>query len=318
MKLLACTGISETPDQGPTLSDIDLKKTLLQHLDSLQWSGLGDLSSQGGLKFELDNLKPVATSATSTTSSKTAAAAEPSAAKTSKAKPSPSKTKPSITETESESPSASPQPVSSQPTLLAEGSYGQPIADTQQRSDALNVLAEEVSGCVKCPELCRNRTNTVFGVGPADAKIVFLGEGPGANEDQQGEPFVGAAGQLLDKILCASQFSREQVSMVNVVKCRTPANRNPADSEIQNCWNYLERQLEIIQPTHIACLGSVAAKSLLNTKLPLGKMRKKWHQYRDSKVIVTYHPAYLLRTPSAKKHVWEDMKLLMADFGVEL
>ena len=294
------------------MTDIDLKKTLLQHLDSLRWSGLGDLPSEGELDFDFSRLETAASDETIGDVATAPAVAPPekgaavSSAKTSAqpaAKPEPVATKPQVV---------------SQPFLLATGSYGDSIAETSDRSDALTVIANEVSGCTKCAELCRTRINTVFGVGPADAKIVFLGEGPGANEDQQGEPFVGAAGQLLDKILLASQLKREQVYIVNVVKCRPPGNRNPADSEIQNCWNYLEQQLEIIQPTHIVCLGSVAAKSLLNTKQSLGKLRKTFHSYRDSKVIVTYHPAYLLRTPSAKKHVWEDMKMLMSEFGVEL
>ena len=293
------------------MSDIDLKKTLLQHLDSLQWSGLGDLPQTGGLEFDFSNLEaasdPQPAKAPQSPKPATEPATEPApvnvAAEAVPAEPVPAKTTPVQT---------------AAPTLLADGDYGDTISGLEQRSAALSVIAEEVSTCTQCAELCRNRTKTVFGVGSAEAKIVFLGEGPGANEDQQGEPFVGAAGQLLDKILTASTLSRERVYIVNVVKCRPPANRNPTDDEIKNCWNYLERQLEIIQPTHIVCLGSVAAKSLLNTKLSLGKMRKQWHQYRGSKVIVTYHPAYLLRTPTAKKHVWEDMKLLMAEFGVEL
>ena len=294
------------------MTDIDLKKTLLQHLESLRWSGLGDLPSEGELDFDFSQIQAEATDETSSSEAKTSEAAplEKQAAV-------PVAKTPVKTSRQPDSVEAKPQVVS-QPSLLATGSYGDCIAEVSDRSDALFVIANEVSGCTKCAELCRTRMNTVFGVGPADAKIVFLGEGPGANEDQQGEPFVGAAGQLLDKILVASQLKREQVYIVNVVKCRPPGNRNPAESEIQNCWNYLERQLEIIQPTHIVCLGSVAAKSLLNTKQPLGKLRKTFHEYRDSKVVVTYHPAYLLRTPSAKKHVWEDMKMLMSEFGVEL
>jgi len=309
MKLLAYAGISETPDQEPTLSDIDLKKTLLQHLDGLRSSGLGDLPTGGDLEFDFSKLETVAQSL-DPKSKITAPVAAPASPK--------SHPKPATAADPKPTAPAPARPVSKQPVLLSEGEYGEAIASTDQRTSELKVIADEVAACEACPELCRNRINTVFGVGPADAKIVFLGEGPGANEDEKGEPFVGAAGQLLDKILSASQLSREQVYIVNVVKCRPPANRNPAESEIKNCWNYLERQLEIIQPTHIVCLGSVAAKSLLNTKLSLGKMRKQWHQYRGSKVIVTYHPAYLLRTPTAKKHVWEDMKLLMSEFGVEL
>lgn len=302
MNLLASSGIRETPHREPTLSDIDLKKTLQQHLASLQWSGLGDLPREGALEFDFSNLPaaPKAQPAKPTQSPKPATKQPPAQAA---APPPPAPAKPV-------------QPAQS--ALLAEGDYGDAISGGQQRAAALRVIAAEVTACTQCSELCRTRTKTVFGVGTPEAKIVFLGEGPGANEDQQGEPFVGAAGQLLDKILAASQLSRDKVYILNVVKCRPPGNRNPAEDEIKNCWNYLERQLEVIQPSHIVCLGSVAAKSLLNTKLSLGKMRKQWHQYRGSKVIVTYHPAYLLRTPTAKKHVWEDMKLLMAEFGVEL
>jgi len=289
------------------LTDIDLKKTLQQHLDSLRWSGLGNLPNNGGLEFDLGDLQaspaPPPAEVPSTPTSPPVAAA--------KAQPQP------VSPVSPVKQPATP-PATAQPALLAEESYGEAIADLGQRSGALEVIANEVSNCTQCAELCRTRTNTVFGIGPADAQIVFLGEGPGATEDQQGEPFVGAAGQLLDKILTASTLKREQVYILNVVKCRPPGNRNPADSEIQNCWNYLDRQLDIIQPSHIVCLGSVAAKSLLKTKQSLGKLRKQFHAYRNSKVIVTYHPAYLLRTPSAKKHVWEDMKLLMAEFGVDL
>ena len=147
---------------------------------------------------------------------------------------------------------------------------------------------------------------------------MFLGEGPGANEDRQGEPFVGEAGKLLDKILNASTLKRDQVYILNTVKCRPPNNRNPLPAELENCRGFLDRQLDVIRPEFIVCLGSVAAKSLLGTKLSLGKLRKQFHQYRESKVLVTYHPAYLLRTPSAKTHVWEDMKMLMKALGVEL
>jgi DNA polymerase len=175
-----------------------------------------------------------------------------------------------------------------------------------------------VESCEACYELCRSRTKTVFGVGNPESKIVFLGEGPGANEDRQGEPFVAEAGKLLDKILTASTLGRDQVYILNTVKCRPPNNRNPLPLELENCRGFLDRQLDVMRPEFIVCLGSVAAKSLLGTKSSLGKLRKQFHQYRESKVLVTYHPAYLLRTPSAKTHVWEDMKMLMKELGVEL
>ncbi|MFN7771335.1 MAG: uracil-DNA glycosylase family protein [Planctomycetota bacterium] len=190
--------------------------------------------------------------------------------------------------------------------------------DAAQRPAALQVLQSEVAACRCCPELVRNRRQTVFGVGNPQARLCFLGEAPGQEEDAQGEPFVGAAGQLLDKIITACKLSREEVFILNTVKCRPPMNRTPSDLEIQNCWHFAHRQLEIIQPEFICCLGSVAAKSLLQTSKPIAQLRGTFHQYRSSRVLVTYHPAYLLRTPSAKRHVWDDMKLLMRELGVEL
>ena len=150
------------------------------------------------------------------------------------------------------------------------------------------------------------------------ARLVFVGEAPGANEDRIGEPFVGEAGKLLDKILTACKLSRDDVFILNTVKCRPPANRNPSQEELANCWGYTERQLELLQPEFICCLGSVAAKTVLKTTQSLGRLRKQFHSYRGSRVLVTYHPAYLLRTPSAKKHVWDDMKMLMKEMGIEL
>jgi DNA polymerase len=148
--------------------------------------------------------------------------------------------------------------------------------------------------------------------------LVFLGEAPGADEDRQGEPFVGAAGQLLNKIIAACKMSRSDVYILNTIKCRPPGNRNPNAEELANCWSYTERQLEILRPEFICCLGLIATKQLLKIDQPLGRLRQRFHQYRDSRVLVTYHPAYLLRTESAKKHVWEDMKLLMQEMDVEL
>jgi DNA polymerase len=156
------------------------------------------------------------------------------------------------------------------------------------------------------------------GVGNPSARLCFFGEAPGADEDQQGEPFVGRAGQLLNNIIAACKLTREEVYIFNVVKCRPPGNRNPEPDETANCRGYFERKLEIIRPEFICCLGAVAAKALLMTEAPIGKLRGKFHKYRDSTVICTYHPAYLLRNPAAKRDVWDDMKMLMARMGVEL
>lgn len=187
-----------------------------------------------------------------------------------------------------------------------------------QRQATLDVLQNEISQCTKCDDLARLRTQTVFGVGSPNARLVFVGEAPGADEDRIGEPFVGEAGKLLDKILTACKLQRENIFILNTIKCHPPGNRNPSPTELSNCWGYAERQLEIIQPEFICCLGSVAARTLLKTTQSLGKLRKQFHSYRGSRVLVTYHPAYLLRTPSAKRHVWEDMKMLMKEMGVEL
>lgn len=182
----------------------------------------------------------------------------------------------------------------------------------------LDALRLEVSGCTRCAELARTRTQTVFGVGNPRARLCFLGEAPGADEDRTGEPFVGRAGQLLNQILKACTLSREEVYILNVLKCRPPGNRNPAPDEAANCSPFLNRQLDLIRPEFICCLGAVAAQNLLGTPLPIGKLRGEVHDYRGIRVVCTYHPAYLLRNPPAKKQTWEDMQMLMGLMGIEL
>jgi uracil-DNA glycosylase family 4 len=166
--------------------------------------------------------------------------------------------------------------------------------------------------------LSQTRTQTVFGVGDPEARIMFLGEAPGADEDRQGEPFVGAAGQLLNRILEASKLKRSEVYICNILRCRPPGNRTPAPDEAANCREYLEGQIEIVDPDYLVCLGSVAAKNLLASTESIGKLRGRFFNYGRAKVVCTYHPAYLLRNPAAKKEVWADMKFLMHDLGVEL
>ncbi len=186
----------------------------------------------------------------------------------------------------------------------------------EERRIALQTLDEQqVKTCTRCTELVRNRTQTVFGVGNLEAELCIVGEAPGADEDAQGEPFVGAAGQLLNRILEACQLKRSDVYICNVLKCRPPGNRPPLPDEVAHCRPFLERQLDVIQPKFICCLGASAAQTILNTNLAIGKLRKKFHTYRGIAVICTYHPAYLLRNPNAKRDVWEDMKMLMAKMG---
>jgi uracil-DNA glycosylase family 4 len=183
---------------------------------------------------------------------------------------------------------------------------------------ALAILAAKVRECTRCAELAGTRTQTVFGVGNPVARIVFIGEAPGADEDAQGEPFVGRAGQLLNQIITASRLTREEVYICNVLKCRPPGNRTPADDECANCREYLDGQLAAINPEYIVCWGAVAARNLLKSPLSIGKLRGKLHEYGRAKVLCTYHPSYLLRNPAAKKDVWQDMQFLMADMGVDL
>jgi uracil-DNA glycosylase len=185
-------------------------------------------------------------------------------------------------------------------------------------ASTLSVLQPMVAACTRCEELARTRTQTVFGVGNPKARLCFLGEAPGADEDRLGEPFVGRGGQLLNKILEACRLSRDDVYILNMIKCRPPGNRNPLPEELTNCRGFLERQFDLIKPEFICCLGAVASQNLLRTTIAIGKLRGKLHAYRGAKVVCTYHPAFLLRSPSFKKETWEDMKLLMREMGVEL
>jgi len=187
-----------------------------------------------------------------------------------------------------------------------------------ERISALNEIAAEVVSCTRCEALSSSRKLTVPGEGNPAARICFLGEAPGADEDATGRPFVGRAGQLLTKMIEACTFSREEVFILNTIKCHPPGNRNPAHDEIENCRGFLERQLELVRPEYIVCLGLVAAQTLLHSKLSIGRLRGQFHGYRGSKVLVTYHPSYLLREPEVKKAAWADLQFLLRDMGIEL
>ena len=167
-----------------------------------------------------------------------------------------------------------------------------------------------MSGCSLCP-LCEQRNKIVFGAGNPQARLVLVGEAPGREEDEKGYPFVGEAGKLLDKILLAMHLSREEVYICNVLKCRPPDNRDPQPDEIASCEPFLKQQLALIQPELIVTLGRFAAQELLKTKEPIGKLRGNWHEYEGIPLMPTFHPAYLLRNPSGKRPVWEDMKQVM-------
>jgi len=187
-----------------------------------------------------------------------------------------------------------------------------------QRREQLSVLQAKVAQCTRCDELARTRTQTVFGVGNPQARIVFVGEAPGADEDKQGEPFVGRAGQLLNDIIKACRLQREDIYICNVLRCRPPGNRLPNPEEAVNCREFLDGQIAIVNPEYIVCWGACAAKNLLGSEEAITKMRGKFYQYGRAKVLCTYHPSYLLRNPPAKKDVWEDMKFLFRDMGVDL
>lgn len=175
-------------------------------------------------------------------------------------------------------------------------------------------LAHKVSICENC-KLCENRTQTVLERGNRNAKWMFIGEGPGEQEDLQGRPFVGASGQLLDKMIAAMKLNTENdVYIANVIKCRPPRNRNPEPEEISSCKNYLLQQINLVKPQMIITLGRYAVQTLLDTELAVGKLRGKVHHYQDIPLIATYHPSYLLRTPSAKKDAWDDLQLAMRSY----
>jgi uracil-DNA glycosylase family 4 len=183
------------------------------------------------------------------------------------------------------------------------------------KAQILAAVRDRVCGCTKCAHLARSRTQTVFGVGNPDAEIMFIGEAPGADEDQQGEPFVGRAGQLLTKIIKAMGFAREDVYIANILKCRpdVPAgsfgNRAPTSAEMQMCRPYLVEQIDIIQPKVLVALGAVAVEGLLGARGTMRELRGRWNSYNGTPLMITYHPAYLLRnqSPAEKRKVWEDM-----------
>lgn len=194
------------------------------------------------------------------------------------------------------------------PSTGSHSDAGAGAAEDQDRAAILDRMARKVSECTLCA-LCRSRTQTVFGVGNPHADWMIVGEGPGEKEDQQGEPFVGPAGKLLNNMLRAVGFRREDVYIANIVKCRPPNNREPRPEEVSSCFPYLLEQIHTVNPRLILAVGRVAAQNLLGVDSPLGKMRGRVYQVTDTgtPVVVTYHPAYLLRSPQQKRRAWEDL-----------
>jgi DNA polymerase len=208
-----------------------------------------------------------------------------------------------------------PRAIEGNRPYLAHSDIDSARQENANKKDSLAAINERVCACVKCPNLANSRTQTVFGVGNPDADLMFVGEAPGADEDAQGEPFVGKAGQLLTKIIKAMGFARDDVYIANILKCRpdTPGaaygNRPPTPLEMQTCKPYLMEQIGVIQPKVIVALGAVAVEGLLGPRAPMRELRGRWDSFSGTPLMVTYHPAYLLRNqaPSEKRKVWEDM-----------
>jgi DNA polymerase len=210
-------------------------------------------------------------------------------------------------------------PPTAVPSLFGDEGFEGPPLPLPERRHALGELSVIVSKCTRCEELATSRTQTVFGVGNPEARLMFIGEAPGADEDRQGFPFVGRAGQLLtDMITKGMGLKREDVYIANVLKCRPPGNRDPEPAEVANCRGYLEQQIALVRPQYLCLLGRVAAQNLLETSLPMNRLRGKWHRYRGVPTLVTYHPAALLRNPNWKKDAWEDLQTLMRAMGLPI
>ena len=184
------------------------------------------------------------------------------------------------------------------------------LAFSKNPAEALAAVRADIGDCTRCKLHRLGRRQIVFGVGNPEADLMFVGEAPGADEDVQGIPFVGRAGQLLTKIIEAIDLKREDVYIANVIKCRPPGNRNPEQDEVETCEPFLFRQIEIIKPKVIVALGKFGAQTLLRTFEPISRLRGRVYDYRGAKLVPTFHPAYLLRNPSSKREVWEDMKLV--------
>ena len=209
-------------------------------------------------------------------------------------------------------------PVAAPPEQLSilEAAAGPPPESAiHDRKQALEVIREDLGECRRCG-LHQNRTNIVFGAGSAEAALMFVGEGPGADEDAQGLPFVGRAGQLLNSMIAAMGLKREDVYIANVVKCRPPGNRTPEREECDTCSPFLLRQIAALQPKVIVALGAVAAKNLLGLSDSMAKLRGRWYDFRGTRLAVTYHPAFLLRDPRQKKEAWKDLQMVMEYLGL--
>jgi DNA polymerase len=290
------------PDPQPEI--IRIRRALLQRFESLERAGLTHIKKGMTIRAKLPPSSPH-NAAIARAASMTARVAAP-----------PATVAPSPLRTVSRTPAANPQKASVRLPALVKVEQLEQSGDA--RCQALGLVARDVLACRRCDELTTTRTQTVFGVGNPYAKLVFCGEAPGADEDRLGEPFVGRAGQLLTDIIeKGMKLRREDVYILNILRCRPPGNRTPLPVEAANCREFLERQLAIIQPQYICCLGAVAAQNLLQSDVAIGRLRGMLHNLNEIKVLCTYHPAYLLRNPAAKKYVWDDIQILMAEMGLK-
>jgi len=213
---------------------------------------------------------------------------------------------------------AEDQPVRDDATLVPEAGLGQPVTIARSAAEALAAIREDLGDCTRCKLHTQGRRQIVFGVGSPDAELMFVGEAPGADEDVQGIPFVGRAGQLLTKMIEAMGLRRDEVYIANVIKCRPPGNRNPEPDEIASCEPFLIRQIAAINPKVIVALGAFAAKTLTKTDAPISRLRGRAFEYAGATLIPTFHPSFLLRSPGYKREAWEDLKKALAALGREL
>jgi uracil-DNA glycosylase family 4 len=218
------------------------------------------------------------------------------------------------------------QAISMAPAVAGEGARATPpsmdpvkiAASSDPVIAALRQIREDIGDCTRCRLSQQGRKQIVFGVGNPRADLMFIGEAPGADEDEKGEPFVGRAGQLLTNMIKAMGVSREEVYIANIIKCRPPGNRTPERDECETCSPFLMRQIETVAPKAIVALGAVAAKTLLAINAPMSELRGRWYDFRGTKLAVTYHPAFLLRDPRQKKETWKDLQMVMKELGLEL
>ena len=304
------------PDESPS----SLARALRQELEGWRRAGLSHLP--------MAPRKRTAPAATKPPTTRSPAAGSPSArpAASATAAPSRAAATPAVAKTRPAAVSSTspPRPATSSasiahvlPVLAAVMEPSpHPAGSLEDRVWRLDQLKQRVAQCVRCQELANTRTQTVFGVGSPVARIMFVGEAPGADEDAQGIPFVGAAGQLMDKIITAAGLKRDELYICNILRCRPPGNRKPQPTEAASCREYLDSQIAVINPEYIICWGATAAQNLLATEESIGRLRGKFFPYGAAKVFCTYHPSYLLRNPPAKKDVWADIKIFLKEAGL--